>query len=45
MNRHLVKHGDGVRDVAFAVEDATAIHQFAVKNGAVSVYPPTESKD
>jgi 4-hydroxyphenylpyruvate dioxygenase len=25
MNRHLAKHGDGVRDVAFAVDDATGI--------------------
>ena len=41
MNRHLVKHGDGVRDIAFTVEDARAIYDFAVKGGAVSIFAPT----
>lgn len=45
MNHHLVKHGDGVRDVAFTVEDSRAIYDFAIKGGAVSVSPPTELKD
>jgi 4-hydroxyphenylpyruvate dioxygenase len=41
MNRHLIKHGDGVRDVAFTVEDCRAIYDYAVKGGAVTVSPPT----
>lgn len=41
MNNHLTKHGDGVRDVAFTVEDSTAIYNFAIKNGAKSVMAPT----
>jgi 4-hydroxyphenylpyruvate dioxygenase len=45
MNDHLVKHGDGCRDVAFTVEDATAIYEHSIKNGAVSVFGPTELKD
>lgn len=45
MNKHLVKHGDGVRDVAFTVEDSRAIYDFAIKGGAVSITPPTELKD
>ena len=45
MNRHLVKHGDGVRDIAFTVEDSRAIYDFAMKNGAVSVFAPKELKD
>ncbi len=45
MNRHLVKHGDGVRDIAFTVEDSKAIYDFAMKNGAVSVFAPRELKD
>jgi 4-hydroxyphenylpyruvate dioxygenase len=27
MDRHIVKHGDGVRDVAFQVEDCNAIYK------------------
>jgi 4-hydroxyphenylpyruvate dioxygenase len=45
MNHHILKHGDGVRDIAFTVEDATAIYDYAIKGGAVSVFPPTELKD
>lgn len=45
MNHHLVKHGDGVKDIAFTVEDSRAIYDFAVKNGAVSVRAPVELKD
>lgn len=45
MNRHLVKHGDGVKDIAFTVEDSKAIYEFAIKGGAISVLAPTELKD
>jgi len=42
---HLEMHGDGVRDVAFTVDDARGIYNLAVKNGAKSVMEPTELKD
>jgi 4-hydroxyphenylpyruvate dioxygenase len=45
MNAHLVKHGDGIRDVAFEVEDCQKVYEHAIKNGAKSVSPPTEHKD
>ena len=44
MNIHLITHGDGVKDVAFTVEDARAIYdvnkilsQYAIKNGGIPV--------
>lgn len=45
MNKHLVKHGDGVRDIAFTVEDATAIYDYSVKNGATGIQAPTKIED
>lgn len=42
MNKHLIQHGDGVRDIAFTVDDATAIYDYSIKNGAASVQPPTK---
>lgn len=45
MNKHLIRHGDGVRDVAFTVDDATAIYEYSIKNGATSVHPPTKLED
>jgi len=45
MHRHIAKHGDGVRDVAFDVSDCRAAYAEAVKRGAVSVLEPTETKD
>ncbi len=36
----MIKHGDGVRDVAFTVEDSRAIYERALKGGAVSVSAP-----
>jgi len=42
---HLEMHGDGVRDVAFTVDDARGIYNLAIKNGAKSVMEPTELKD
>lgn len=38
-------HGDGAKDVAFAVDDATSIYEAAVKNGATSVMKPTVFED
>jgi 4-hydroxyphenylpyruvate dioxygenase len=45
MNDHLINHGDGVKDIALTVENATATYDHAIKNGGVSVLPPTEFKD
>jgi 4-hydroxyphenylpyruvate dioxygenase len=45
MGAHLAMHGDAVKDVAFAVQDATKIYESAVARGAESVQPPTEMKD
>lgn len=42
---HLGKHGDGVRDVAFTVDDATGIYNYAVARGATSVAEPKEYRD
>jgi 4-hydroxyphenylpyruvate dioxygenase len=44
MNEHISKHGDGVKDVAFLVEDATKIYDAAVENGAKSISKPNEIK-
>ena len=45
MNKHFIQHGDGVKDVAFEVENATAVYENAIKNGAASVRPPTRLED
>jgi 4-hydroxyphenylpyruvate dioxygenase len=42
---HLLKHGDGVKDVAFAVENCRAIFASAVARGASVVQEPTEVTD
>lgn len=45
MYDHLSTHGDGVSDVAFAVEDARACWKYAVDRGAKSVAEPWVEKD
>lgn len=40
ISEHLAKHGDGVRDVAFTVDDATGIYNKAVERGAHPVSKP-----
>eukprot|EP00762_Andalucia_godoyi_P000101 ANDGO_02352.mRNA.1 4-hydroxyphenylpyruvate dioxygenase len=42
---HMTKHGDGVRDVAFTVEDARACWTKAVGAGAESIREPYVLKD
>ena len=42
---HVALHGDGVRDLAFWVEDARDAHTKAVARGARSVQVPTVVKD
>lgn len=39
------KHGDGVKDVAFRVDDARGIYEKAVSRGAKGVREPEELKD
>jgi 4-hydroxyphenylpyruvate dioxygenase len=38
--RHVLAHGDGVHDVAFAVDDVEAAYEAALRNGAAGVEPP-----
>jgi len=45
IGEHIKVHGDGVRDVAFSVDDATGIWKKAVERGAVSIKEPTTLKD
>lgn len=45
ISEHVRKHGDGVRDVAFEVDDAAKSFHETVKRGAVPVLEPTEFKD
>jgi 4-hydroxyphenylpyruvate dioxygenase len=42
---HARHHGDGVRDIAFLVDDATAAYEAVVARGAVGVSPPEASED
>ncbi|KJE96331.1 4-hydroxyphenylpyruvic acid dioxgenase [Capsaspora owczarzaki ATCC 30864] len=45
MGDHLVLHGDGVKDVAFLVEDARGIYEKAIQRGGKSVRAPYELTD
>lgn len=45
MSAHISKHGDGVRDVAFTVDDAAAIYNKAISRGAKSVRAPETLSD
>lgn len=38
---HVKKHGDGVKDIAFEVDDAAAAFNLAVQRGAIPVLEPT----
>ncbi len=42
---HIKQHGDGVRDIAFYVEDADHAFNEAVKRGATAVTPPHDMTD
>lgn len=39
-HKHHEKHGDGVKDVAFTVDDSAGIYKKAVERGATSVSEP-----
>lgn len=38
-------YGDGIKDIAFTVDDSVAAYEQAIKNGAESAYEPTEVSD
>lgn len=44
-SREVALYGDGIKDIAFTVEDAVAAYQQALKNGAESAYEPVEISD
>ena len=44
-NQEVSRFGDGIKDIAFNVSDATAAYEQAIKNGAESAYEPIELKD
>ncbi|HEX5247398.1 MAG TPA: 4-hydroxyphenylpyruvate dioxygenase [Gaiellaceae bacterium] len=45
ITRHQAKHGDGVRDIALTVPDATEAYRQAVQRGARGVTEPTAIED
>lgn len=45
MYKHLEAHGDGVKDVAFQVDDVHAVYNFAVAQGATSIQLPISVHD
>lgn len=45
MHDHLEQHGDAVKDVAFEVDDATAVYSRAVARGAVGINKPRVLRD
>jgi 4-hydroxyphenylpyruvate dioxygenase len=42
---HVFRHGDGVKDVALRVPDATYAYEYATKQGATGVVEPTVTED
>ncbi len=45
MNDHMAQHGDGVKDIAFEVDDVRGIFKAAVARGAKVVREPWEETD
>jgi 4-hydroxyphenylpyruvate dioxygenase len=45
MQEHIRRHGDGVRDVAFAVDNPVAAWKAAVERGAEPAYEPSAMED
>jgi 4-hydroxyphenylpyruvate dioxygenase len=43
--KEIALYGDGIKDIAFTVDDATAAYEQALKNGADSAYEPHEISD
>ena len=45
IHAHLTRHGDGVKDVAFEVDDVNAVYRAAIARGAGSVREPSLIRD
>lgn len=45
ITRHVARHGDGVRNLAWRVDDATAAVESAARHGAVVVADPSAAED
>ena len=45
IHQHLKQHGDGVKDVAFEVDDVNAVYSAAITNGALSISAPESHAD
>jgi 4-hydroxyphenylpyruvate dioxygenase len=43
ISKHVMTHGDGVKDIAITVDDARAAYEQAIAGGAKSVMAPTET--
>lgn len=44
-SQEVIRFGDGIKDIAFAVDDAIAAYDQAIANGAESAFEPVESSD
>jgi 4-hydroxyphenylpyruvate dioxygenase len=44
-SREVARFGDGIKDVAFSVDDAAAAYEQAISNGAESAFEPQEQTD
>lgn len=44
-SKEVVRYGDGIKDIAFSVDDAEAAFEQAVANGAEPAYEPVEFRD
>jgi 4-hydroxyphenylpyruvate dioxygenase len=45
ISKHVSKHGDGVRDIAFTVDDSKKIYEKAMERGAISIMEPKVLED
>ena len=45
ISEHIKKHGDGVKDIAFEVDDAVKSYEETTKRGAVGVLKPAKYED
>lgn len=45
INAHVAKHGDGVKDIAFEVEDCNRAWEYATTHGAKSIMEPQDISD
>lgn len=45
IGRHVLQHGDGVRNVAFRVKNAKSAFETAIQRGAKSIEPPVVHED